>query len=286
MTSASPQRISPARRGWTPARLGLALALLTLLSATPGAAGTVGASGIPRGAWSGSWVLTRNSVTLVAHADPALALRLFDRPDAWVLSGWGGASSAMSWPSFSSFAEAVAHGTIPAGVRAVMYDPEGWAVTPTSERQDPGASMKAFSELAHAQGYVVILTPHPDLTTVPGAVCLRRQDESMEDAYLRCRIPSIAGRYADILDVQAQFLEADPGRYARVVGVASRQARAANPDVVVVSQLSTTFAADPGVLYRASSAVRGLVDGHYLGMPNGFRAEVAMQFLRMVDGEA
>src|SRR5262249_30894154 len=159
-----------------------------------------------------------------------------DRPGTWVLSGWSGASLALSWSSYSSFAQSVARGSIPAGVTAVMYDPEGWAATPAWERRDPAQSMKAFAQLAHRHGYLVILTPHPTLTTEPGAVCGRGPGEPMEDAYLRCRIPAIAGRYADVLDVQAQFLETDPARYARIVEAAAFQARAANPDVQVLSQ--------------------------------------------------
>lgn len=274
MTEPSPSRSLPPPRIGAWVRLVLALALLVALSSNAGVAQPVGTP-------PGTWVLTRNTATLVAHADPGLARRLFDRPGAWVVSGWSGASLAMSWSSFTTFEEAVASGSIPAGVTAVMYDPEGWAATPSSERRDPVASMKAFAELAHRHGYLVILTPHPNLTTEPGAVCGRQADESMEDAYLRCRIPAIAGRYADILDVQAQFLETDPGRYARIVAEAAYQARAANPDVVVVSQLSTTFTADPWALYRAWSAVHGSVEGTYMGIPGGLRAGVAVAFLQM-----
>ena len=276
MTEPSPSHGGPRTgRGRARVRLGMALALLVLASTHPGVAEPVGAP-------TGTWVLTRNTATLVAQADPDLAHRLFDRPGTWVLSGWSGASLALSWSSYTSFAQSVARGSIPAGVTAVMYDPEGWAATPPWERRDPARSMKAFAQLAHRHGYLVILTPHPNLTTESGAACGRRNDETMEDAYLRCRIPAIAGRYADVLDVQAQYLETDPARYARVVQAAAYQARTANPDVVVVSQLSTTFTADPLALYRAWSAVRTMVDGTYMGIPAGLRTEVAVAFLRMV----
>lgn len=105
----------------------------------------------------------------------------------------------------------------------------------------------------------------------------------MEDAFLRCRLPAVAARFADILDVQAQYLEADPSRYMWVVRLAAQQARAANPRIVVVSHLSTTFAPNAGVLFAAWSGVHDVVDGHYLGMPDGLRSDVAVDFLRMVD---
>jgi hypothetical protein len=279
VTEPSPPRIAWAAAGSARIRLALALAVLVLASTHQGVAQ-------PAGAPTGTWVLTRNTATLVAQADPDLARLLFDRPGAWVLGGWSGASLAMSWSSDTSFAQSVARGSIPAGVTAVMYDPEGWAPTPGWERRDPAQSMKAFAELAHREGYLVILTPHPNLTTEAGAVCGRRPGEPMEDAYLRCRIPAIAGRFADILDVQAQYLETDPMRYARIVDGAAYQARTANPNVVVLSQLSTTFTADPLALYRAWSAVHASVDGTYMGIPAGLRAEVAVAFLRMVSGGA
>ena len=278
MSEPSPHR-SLAARSRSVLRIGLALALLFLLSLSPSVAQTVGAP-------PGDWVLTRHTVGLIAAADPALAERFFATPQTSVLGGWGGAVPAVSWPSYSSFAAAVATGAIPAGTGAVMYDPEGWAATPRWEREDPAEYMKAFSELAHSLGYAVILTPHPNLTTEPGAVCPIHGGESMEDAYLRCRIPAIAARFADTLDIQAQFLETDPARYAEVVRIATQQARAVNPDIVVVSHLSTTFAPNPTVLFSAWSAVQDIVDGHYLSVPDASRADVALGFLRMVDGRS
>jgi hypothetical protein len=276
VTEPSPHLGTLAARGRAVLRFGMAILLLVLLSLTPGVAQTAGAP-------PGTWLLTRNTVGLIAAADPGLASRFFATPDSTVLGGWPGATSAMSWPSYSSFAAAVAMGTIPRGIGAVMYDPEGWAATPRWERQDPVSYMKAFSELAHDHGYAVILTPHPNLTTVPGAACPLNDGEAMEDAYLRCRIPAVASRFADILDVQAQFLETDTGRYAWVVDLATRQARAANPNIIVVSQLSTTFTPSASVLFSAWRAVQDVVDGHYLSIPDGFRADVAVGFLRMVD---
>lgn len=275
MSEPSPHR-SLVARSRSAIRVGLALALLVLLSLSPGVAQTVGAP-------PGTWVLTRHTVGLIAAADPALAERFFATPRSAVLGGWGGAVPSVSWPSYSSFAAAVATGAIPPGTSAVMYDPEGWAATPRWEREDPSEYMKAFSELAHSRGYAVILTPHPNLTTEPGAVCPVRPGEPMEDAYLRCRIPAIAARFADTLDIQAQFLESDPARYTRVVRIATQQARAVNPDIVVVSHLSTTFAPNATVLFSAWSAVRGIVDGHYLSVPDASRADIALGFLRMVN---
>ena len=65
MTEPSLHR-SLAARSRSVLRVGLALALLFLLSLSPGVAQTVGAP-------PGDWVLTRHTVGLIAAADPALA---------------------------------------------------------------------------------------------------------------------------------------------------------------------------------------------------------------------
>jgi hypothetical protein len=230
----------------------------------------------------GVWVLTTNSATVVAHADPDTARHFFATPDADVLGGWPGATTAMSWASYASFATAVAHGWIPASVHTVMYDPEGWADTPLAEQRDPARAMRAFATLAHSRSYTVILTPHPNLTTVPGSTCLHQPGESLAAAYLRCGLPAEAARVSDVLDVQAQFLQADAPVYASVVTAATRQARAVNPNVVVVAHLSTNFSFNASSMTAAWRSVQGVVDGTYLGIPEGVRAVVAVRFLETI----
>jgi hypothetical protein len=231
----------------------------------------------------GVWVLTRNTATVVFDIDRELAGRFFGVPHTFVLHGWGGATTAMSWANYDRFAAAIADGTIPQGVRAVMYDPEDWNHTPIREQQDPAVYMRAFARLAHEHGYLVILTPHPNLAAVQGAWCKQRVNETIQSAYLRCGFAGMAARYADVLDVQAQFLEGDVGAYRSLVMAAAAQARVANPRVVVLSHLSTAYALTPEVLYEAWASVSDVVDGHYLGAPDGVGADTAAAFLRMLE---
>jgi catechol 2,3-dioxygenase-like lactoylglutathione lyase family enzyme len=163
-----------------------------------------------------------------------------------------------------------------------MYDPERWADTPVVEQRDPVAAIRAFAAAARAAGYRVIVTPHPNLVGVPGAVCGPHPAESLEDAFLRCGITAAAARVADVVEVQAQYLETDPARYADVVGRAAEQARAANPAALVISGLSTRFATTAETLVDAWTAVRAIVDGHYMAVPEGIRPEVATEFLRQI----
>src|SRR5439155_21540183 len=109
--------------------------------------------------------------------------------------------------------------------------------------------VREFARLARKNGHFVIITPHPRRVEVPGARRRKHVWESTEAAYLRCEIAAEAARYADAYETQAQYLQRDPGRYAEFVSKTAAQAREANPDVVMLSGLST----HPG--YRAKPAV-------------------------------
>jgi hypothetical protein len=56
----------------------------------------------------------------------------------------------------------------------------------------------------------VIITPHPNLMTVPGALCGSEGAESVYQAYIRCGVMDAAARHADIVEVQAQQLQVNP----------------------------------------------------------------------------
>ena len=70
------------------------------------------------------------------------------------------------------------------------------------------------------------------------------------------------------------------------ITAAAKQARDANPGVLVLSGLSTNFASDPSTLYAACRSVLGTVNGHYLNVPHGRRPETALAFLRLVTADA
>jgi hypothetical protein len=229
------------------------------------------------------WVATPNTVEAIASGDERLARLYFGRSTSYVLSGgWASARPTMAWANERRFEVALAQGEIPANVRVVMYDPESWAETPPWERRHPGRAMQLFSDVAHEAGFEVVLTPHPGLVDVSGASCSRAADESIAAAFIRCRIMGEAARLGDVVEVQAQFLEAEPAAYRNLVQRATEQARAANPDVVVLAGLSTRFASDPQVLLDAWLSVSDVVDGHYMAVPDGFHADVATRFLRML----
>ena len=227
------------------------------------------------------WMATPNTVHLIQAGDEGVAQLFFGRTSSYVLGGgWGSATPALAWASGVRFEIAVAQGQIPADVHTVMYDPEAWPETPIWERRHPDEAMQLFAETAHEAGYRVVLTPHPSLVDVAGATCTQRSGESVAAAFLRCRIMVGAARLADVVEIQAQYLESDPAAYRALVVAAADQARAANAEVVVLSGLSTRFAAGPQVLLDAWDSVSDVVDGHYMAVPEGIHPEIAASFLR------
>ena len=228
------------------------------------------------------WMATSTTVGRLAAFDQGIARTFFDEPTAFALGGWGTSVPSMAWASEAAFARDLRAGVIPADVRAVMYDPEYWTATPLAEQRDPVGAMRRFAALAKAHGYLVILTPHPNLTAVPEGTCVHQPDETIQAAFLRCRLAAAAAGLADVVEIQGQFLEADPAAYRAFVSRAAVQARAVHHDVRVIAGLSTNFTADPGVLFDAWAAVRDVVDGQYLAVPEGIRPGVGVGFLRLV----
>jgi hypothetical protein len=233
------------------------------------------------------WVGTDKTAELLAGLDAETVRTFLGGSNSFALGGWSAASiPSQAWASEAQFASDLATGRIASDVRLVMYDPESWSATPPDERLDPETAMRAFASLAHRHGYLVMITPHPNLTSVPGAACVAVGVETEAHAFLRCGIEAAAARFADIVEVQAQSLEVNVMAYHHLVAAAAVQARAANPRVLVLSGLSTNFTQDPAVLYAAWRSVLGVVDGHYLNVPHGVRPEVAVGFLQMAANAA
>ena len=261
----------------------LTLALLVLVTlVTTSARAHVHRSGERLSPSTQVWIATATTRGTLSQLDPVAAQGLLGGPRSITLGEPIGAPAALAWSSERRFAAQLAAGEIPSSVRVVLYDPEGWLATPAAERRAPIPAMLTFGALARAHGYLPVITPHPSLMAVHGAVCAPMAGESVETAYLRCGIQAAAARAADIVEVQAQYLETDPAAYAAFVAAAAGQAREANPNVLVLSGISTTFTENPDVLEAAWRSVHGVVDGHYLNVPQGLRPSVAISFARSV----
>jgi hypothetical protein len=220
----------------------------------------------------------------IATVDGDVARRAFGSGRGIALdasSGWPGAIRGRAWASLAAFEADVASGAIDPDVRLAMYDPERWTHTPLDEQREPASAIRRFVHIARSHGFVSMVTPYPRLVTVPGSPHLARAGETEEAAYIRSRIAAAAGA-ADVCETQAQRRQRDPDAYREFVSATARQARDANPDVVVLSGLSTSpgYAATPAMLLSAWDCVRDIVDGHYISLSKGRHVEVMAAFLR------
>jgi hypothetical protein len=230
------------------------------------------------------WMAASGTVGRIFRLDPRIARLYFDRSEAIVVDGgWKGATLGMAWASLDAFVAGIEAGTIPPEIEVVMYDPERWKATPPEEQRDPAMAMRVFAAVARAHGYErVALTPHPNLMEVPGAICGAFPKETAREAFLRCRIMYTAADVGDVVEIQAQSLQGSPGAYGVFVAEAAAQARAADPDVVVLAGLSTRFSDNAHEMLAAWDAVAEAVDGHYLAMPEGMRPWIATRFLSLL----
>ena len=219
------------------------------------------------------WVVMPGTIRAIAAVDEDVATRVFGSSDAIALGGWPGATTGQAWASYSQFADDVASGAISDDVEVAMYDPESWAATPLAERLDPLGSIEAFCDLAHAHGYFVLITPHPNLVEVPGSVHAPRANETREAAYLRSGITEVSAVHADAVETQAQKLQRDTAAYRDLVAATARLARDVKQDIQFLSGLSTHpgYPATAKMLRDAWASVRDVVDGHYLSLGRHLR---------------
>jgi len=201
-----------------------------------------------------------------------------------------GAVPTVTFSAAGTLASAVTRRQLPAGTRAVLYDPEAWAFTPAADQRDPAGAAARAARVARARHLKIIIAPALNLTTVlrPGGARPRWRQ------FLDLRLPAEFARHADILEIQAQSLERDTRVYADFVTAAAEQARAANPRVIVLAGLSTNppgAPVDSQQLVAAIQATRRSVNGYWLNIPgpgprcptcNPARPHVGVMTLRAV----
>jgi len=194
--------------------------------------------------------------------------------------------------SYAELKKMIRQGTIPPGIRWVMYDNEQWSLTPADEQADPVHYEQLFARLAHRQGYKVILAPAQDL--VPGFDKNSfRAGQAVWPSYLSMGLAAASARAADIYEIQAQPYEMSVYRsqhaYADFVAAAAAQARAANPGIAIYAGLSTQRVSSAAQLLQDYEATRNLVDGYWLNIPRHDQPGppgLADQFLRTIPASA
>jgi hypothetical protein len=290
---ASPARTANAPRPAghrRPTRL-LAQALITAAAIT--AAGTAawlttGPASASTTPTSRNWITTGWGIHLANQADPLTVSHFFNTPGSFgtgsnaaaspVTDGFA-TSAVLAYSSYAQFAADVAAGAISYPYRWVMYDPENWSQTPVGEQQDPAKYLRLFGQLAHLHGYKVIETPARDLGGVTGALCpLLLTGDNLDLWYLRCGIAAAAARYSDIYVLQAQVDTTNLTAYAALFTAAKAQALAANPKIIVDTELSTNYGTPAQMAAAAQSVNAG---GYYLSLTTPTLSQ-ANQFLQIM----
>ncbi len=155
-------------------------------------------------------------------------------------------------------------------VKAVLYDPEGWSMTPREEQADPASAACRAQTAVHNSGKAFIVTPAINLVRfiAPGSGSNSGRFAAFEKTQTAARM----AKCADIYEIQAQGAEKDPGTFRKFVEAEAQQARAANPNVIVLAGISTNpmgqqvSATD---VFKAVDSVRRTVDGFWLNIPAG-----------------
>ena len=219
-------------------------------------------------------VLARSTLENLRRVDSAGTDRTLNKPSVYITGrpdedpvppGWTSVATA-NFKSYAEFRSVVEAARMHPSIRAVLYDPEGWSLTPPAEQRDVVAYMERFSTLARTHGWKVIMTPSNDLMNLRD----KRKDETNRQAYVRYRIAESAAPHADILEVQAQTLEQTPSAYREYVRQTRTQAVTANPQVVFLAGLTTNLQGTPvsgPTLHDAARSVQDLVDGFFLNAP-------------------
>jgi hypothetical protein len=247
------------------------MAMLTGCSGAP-APGPAPSRTSPNGAARGpAWLLTRWALSQLL-ADPAAGevlqgSQVYEilRPGQRPLAGTT-AKLIVIFASARALEEAVTGGSLPPGTYGLLYDPEAWSFTPSTERADPLQAATQAAAVAHAHGLQLIVAPALNLTTVmaPGSRGPRWQ------AFLSLGLVGDLARVADGVELQAQSLERNTATYTAFVRAATSQASRANPRITVLAGLSTNppgTPVDSRHLTSAVQATQSLVDGYWLNIP-------------------
>jgi hypothetical protein len=191
------------------------------------------------------------------------------------------AHPTLAYTSYSQFRRDALADRIDPIVDTVMYDPEDWTQTPAAERHDPHRYIRLFIRLAHQAGFKVIIAPGRDLA-LAGPGCHKREGETLDAAFLRCRYAADAVG-ADMILLNTSADELTVGGLERYLEKAEAQIRRSQPRVKLLGLVSTQppshTHAWPGGLVRATRIQLGTLAGLALNL-NPKTATLAADYLR------
>jgi hypothetical protein len=222
-----------------------------------------------------SWITGTKNLNALIDAAPKEAERYFGTPQSFALGAPPPAGWTTTWAGYHKSVTTFALSK--AAAKWVMYAPENWDETPLKQQEHPAAYMDAFCIFAHAAGKKVILAPARNLVSVSSGDSVRMPGDSMDDAYLRARIPENGG-CAEIFACQSQANQKDPVAYAQLI----RNVKAQLPSGHWLWAGLTTMRGDKvQAMVDCWEAVEDLVNGFWLNADAG-TIGVAAEFLKVI----
>jgi hypothetical protein len=241
-----------------------------------------------RGNTTGQWLITTNLLMKLGSMNSTTANWFFNTPLAFVKSSTVenyNAQPIASYTSYAQFSQDLHNGTFPKGISWVMYGIESNTNSPLEEKKNPAYYLKAFALLAHQYHLKTMEVPGRDLVDVSGAMCHANAGETLDQAYIRCRIPADS-QYADIYQVEAQADQPNISTYTNLVNAAISQVRNAAPSITVMSGLTTDRGDSAQQIYLCWQATHTLVSGYWMNSNSSTLsiAEQALDKIRAAGG--
>jgi hypothetical protein len=219
------------------------------------------------------WLIAASAISkLDGIVGPAEVARYLDGPQTTVITrraipalvaGWH-VNFALDTRSLQEIRLGVADALSPR-ISMILYDPEHWSFTPIAQQSAVGAATRMAASIAHSAGRELIVAPATNLAQngAPG--------ESAADAFMQTNDLGQVASSANWVEIQAQGLERNPGRYAAYIRDALRQIRLVNPSAVVYAGLSTNPSGPPVDAAELAEDVRltsSVVSGYWLNIPS------------------
>jgi hypothetical protein len=184
------------------------------------------------------------------------------------------AQKVESFASFTAMQTSILDATIEPGVKYVLYDNEAWASTPSDEKAAPFTFAAQALALAHAHGLQMIFTPAANLTPIldPSYTASNQLSSGRGkfSGYLNLNMAGQGAATSDVVEIQGQQAEDEPG-FTSFVAQAAAQARAAAPTHLVLLGITTSIPGsgpvNPATLTSVVAATRSLVSGYWLNIP-------------------
>ena len=257
-------------RGRHPRTLGARIGIAALATVSAASMALTLAAGPAGAAVKPAWVMTAGNIQSMSRQNSGTTSYFFNTPTAFgagtslvrspVQAGYA-TTPVLSYTSYVQFKSDIQNGSISYPYKWVMYDPEVWAQTPVSEQQNPVKYITLFGQLAHAHGLKVIQAPALDLAWARGSVLPIQRGESGDQWFVRVNLAAACAAAGDIFQLQDESNIPAGGQYAWMFNRTAIQARAANANVKVFSEVSTSN----GTAAQMATAAKSVSpDGFYV----------------------